>query len=454
MNSRKHDLLIVGGGLAGCEAAMQAANLGLKVKLVEMRPYVNTGAHSTDYLAELVCSNSLGSNLPDRASGLLKNELRLLGSYLIAIADKTSIPAGRALAVDRTLFATRVTEMILKNKNIDLVRSEVSDFPLETAIIATGPLTSTRLAKSISEKLGQDNLYFYDAIAPVLLKDSVDFEIAFIGSRYETSINDQGDYINLPFTKEQYFEFISLLKKGERIPLKSFENQISGEGKNTNSKYFEGCLPVEILASRGDQALAFGPMRPVGLINPHTNSRPYAVIQLRRENVAGDLYNMVGFQTNLSYSEQIRIFHTIPGLENAEFIRLGSMHRNTFINSPNCINPTLELQSFPGIFIAGQLSGIEGYVGNIASGLIAGLNAYRLISGKNLLEFPVNTMVGALSNYIASADSESFQPMKANFGLLPALEVNAGLSKRERYTKYAERSLLALDRYFSKMQTQ
>src|SRR3990172_1174909 len=451
MHNTDYGLTIIGGGLSGCEAALQAAKVGINVKLVEMRPFVSTGAHTTGKLGELVCSNSLGSNLPDRASGLLKMELRKLGSFLIKIADECSVPAGRALAVDRNLFASKVTDLIESNKNIDLVRTENISFPEGISIIATGPLTSKRFAKSISKKLGQKNLFFFDAISPILDKETIDFNVAFMGSRYEACDQNQGDYINLPFSEQQYHDFIELLKSGKQHPKKAFELDIVYGIESSSPLFFEGCLPVEVLAHRGIDAMAFGPMRPVGLNDPHSNKRPYAVIQLRREDLAGDLYNMVGFQTNLTYGEQLRIFRSIPGLNRVEFIRFGSMHRNSYVNSPLCLYATLELRNSPGIFVAGQLTGIEGYAGNIGSGLLAGLNAPRLIQGKGLIELPCTTILGSLCKYISSTKSDSFQPMKANFGLLPPIPGKRKISKRERNKKIADRSNIDLGDYLDQV---
>ena len=436
----KHDITIIGGGLAGCEAALQLAKFGLSVKLVEMRPSVSTGAHQTGDLAELVCSNSLGSNLQNRASGVLKNELRRMGSFLLRIADESSVPAGRALAVDRNLFSTRVTNIIESSDRIDLIRAEIKDFPKSPAIIATGPLTSNAFAASITEKLGKDNLFFYDAISPIVEIDTIDMDIAFRGSRYQKEYLEPGDYINIPFSQDQYHKFVGLLKTGKRNPPEVFEKDIDIGVKAGTAKYFEGCLPVETTAQRGDEALAFGPMKPVGFIDPHTQKRPYAIIQLRQDNIAGDLFNMVGFQTNLTFSEQLRIFRTIPGFANAKFIRFGQMHRNTYISSPTCLNPTLEFRAESGIFFAGQITGIEGYIGNIGTGLLAGWNAFQRIKGKTLFELPSTIMLGALCNYISRAELDVFQPMKANFGLFPRFHGAKKISKQERYTKYAERS--------------
>ena len=323
------ELIVIGGGLAGSETAWQAAEHGLDVQLFEMRPHIPTGAHETGDLAELVCSNSLGSNLPDRASGLLKNELRRLGSMLLECAEATALPAGAALAVDRGMFARLVTERIEKHPRIQIIRSEVADVPSTSAVIASGPLTSARLSKSLEELNGEGHLYFFDAIAPIVAADSINMDIAFRASRYGAGDQDEGDYINCPFTKEEYESFVSALQSAERIELRVFE-EIIRTGVKAGT-FFEGCLPVEVIAERGSNSLAFGPMRPMGLTDPRTGRRPHAVVQLRQDNLAGDLYNLVGFQTNLKFPEQKRIFRLIPGLENAEIVRYGQMHRNTFI---------------------------------------------------------------------------------------------------------------------------
>jgi methylenetetrahydrofolate--tRNA-(uracil-5-)-methyltransferase len=438
-------LTIIGGGLAGSEAAWQAAMLGVPVVLFEMRPVKTTGAHTGSNLAELVCSNSLGSNLPDRASGLLKNELRRLGSLLVRIAENTALPAGSALAVDREEFAQQVTRAIESHPLIQIRREEVLEIPAGPAIIASGPLTSEALTKNIQKLTNEEHLAFYDAIAPVIVADSIDLSIAFRASRYGKGEDSAGDYINCPFTREEYGRFYAALVEAERIGLRDFEAEID-QGID-GGIYFEGCLPVEVLARRGSTALTFGPMRPVGLHNPHTGERPYAVLQLRQDNLAGSLYNMVGFQTNLTYPEQKRVFRMIPGLEKAEFARLGQMHRNTFIASPCLLEPTLQFKGRKDLFFAGQIAGVEGYMGNIATGLLAGINAARLVSGKDCLVLPNSTMLGSLCRYITQAQLVDFQPMKANFGILPSLETPKRLSKRDRYAAYAERALNDLEIY-------
>lgn len=433
------DLIVIGGGLAGSEAAWQAAQRGLRVSLYEMRPTLGTGAHQTSDLAELVCSNSLGSNLPDRASGLLKNEARLLGSMLLEAAASAALPAGGALAVDRELFARLVTERIQGHPNIDLVREEVKEIPDTPTIIASGPLTSPSLSQSISGLSGEEHLYFFDAIAPVIHAESIDMSIAFRASRYGTGEQEEGDYINCPFTKEEYYAFVEALLTAERIELHDFEEAIKSGVKAGH--FFEGCLPVEIIAERGLDSLAFGPMRPVGLRDPRTWRRPFAIVQLRQDNLAGSLYNLVGFQTNLKFPEQKRVLRMIPGLENAEFMRFGQMHRNTFIASPKLLRPTLQHIQRDDLFFAGQITGVEGYMGNIATGLLAGTNAARLHQNEEPLVLPQTTMLGALCHYVTHADLKDFQPMKANFGILPPLEFAAKIGKRERGKAYAERAL-------------
>lgn len=436
------ELIVIGGGLAGSEAAWQAAQRGLKTRLFEMRPVMQTGAHQTDALAELVCSNSLGSNLPDRASGLLKNEARLLGSMLLECAEEASLPAGGALAVDREAFAEKVTRRIENHPNIEIVREEVKAIPNLPTIVASGPLTSPALSASIAELSGENHLFFFDAIAPIVHAESINMQIAFRASRYDKGAQDEGDYINCPFTKEEYYAFVDALLKAERIELRAFEDAIKSGVKAGH--FFEGCLPVEIIAERGLDSLAFGPMRPVGLRDPRTGKRPYAVVQLRQDNLAGSLYNLVGFQTNLKFPEQKRVLRMIPGLENADFMRYGQMHRNTFIASPKLLRPTLQRITRDDLFFAGQITGVEGYMGNIATGLLAGVNAARLYHGEAPLTLPQTTMLGALCHYVTHADLKDFQPMKANFGILPPIEFASKIGKRERGAAYAERSLADL----------
>lgn len=442
------ELIVIGGGLAGCEAAWQAAQTGLKVRLIEMRPSHPTGAHLTGDLAELVCSNSLGSNLPDRASGVLKNELRRLNSMLLDCAEQTALPAGAALAVDREKFAQLVTEKIQNHVNIEIVRQEVKDIPQTPVIAASGPLTSESLTRSIAALSSEDHLFFFDAIAPIVHADSINLNIAFRASRYDKGDQDEGDYINCPFTPVEYYQFVTALQSAERIELRSFEEAIRSGVKAGH--FFEGCLPVEIIAERGEDSLAFGPMRPVGLEDPRTGKRPHAVVQLRQDNLAGSLYNLVGFQTNLKFPEQSRVFRLIPGLENAEFERYGQMHRNTFIASPKLLRPTLQYITRDDLFFAGQITGVEGYMGNIATGLLAGINMTRLLNKKPLLTLPRETMLGALCHYITHASLKDFQPMKANFGILPQFEFDKKIGKRERGRAYAERANNALISYLDK----
>ena len=442
-----NELTIIGGGLAGSEAAWQAAERGIKVKLYEMRPVVATGAHRTENLAELVCSNSLGSSLPDRASGVLKAELRRLGSVLLEIAEQTALPAGAALAVDRELFAATVTQRIATHPNIELVRQECTEIPETATIVASGPLTSSQLSQSIAQFSGQEHLYFFDAISPIVAADSINMDIAYRASRWANGEQDEGDYINCPFhLKADYLAFVEALKNAERISLHEFELVMEQGVKAGADHFFEGCLPVEIIAGRGDKALAFGPMRPIGLENPLGGRRPYAVVQLRQDNLAGDLYNMVGFQTNLTFPEQRRVLRTIPGLEQAEFVRYGQMHRNTFIASPKLLRPTLQTIARDDLFFAGQITGVEGYMGNIATGLLAGWNAARLLQGQATLELPQTTMLGALCHYVTHADPKDFQPMKANFGILPPLtDAPVKSDKRMRAGLNAQRAANDLD---------
>ena len=435
------DLTVIGGGLAGSEAALQAAQRGLKVRLFEMRPTLQTGAHQTHDLAELVCSNSLGSNLPDRASGLLKNEMRMLGCLLLECAEAASLPAGGALAVDRELFARLVTKRIEDHPNIEIIREEIKQIPDSPTIIASGPLTSPALSNSIAALSSEEHLFFFDAIAPIVHAESINMDIAFRASRYDKGEQDEGDYINCPFTKEEYYTFVEALLQAQRIELRSFEDAIKSGVKAGH--FFEGCLPVEIIAERGIDSLAFGPMRPVGLRDVRTGRRPYAVVQLRQDNLAGSLYNLVGFQTNLKFPDQKRVLRLIPGLGNAEFLRYGQMHRNTFIASPKLLRPTLQHRHRPDLLFAGQITGVEGYMGNIATGLLAGINAARLHQQQEPITLPQTTMLGALCHYVTHADLKDFQPMKANFGIFSPL--GSKVPKRERGRAYAARSLADLE---------
>ncbi len=447
-------LTVIGGGLAGTEAAWQAAQQGIQVDLYEMRPVQSTRAHVTDQLAELVCSNSLGSNLPDRASGVLKTEMRALGSLILDCAEETAVPAGGALAVDREGFAELVTARIGGHPNITVHRQEMTALPDGPTVIASGPLTSKSLTDDIQAKLTGENLFFYDAISPIVYADSINMDIAFRASRYQRGEEVQGDYINCPLNKEEYYAFVDALIAAERIDLREFEQDIESGIHSNIHNYFESCLPIEIIASRGVDSLAFGPMRPVGLIDPRSDRRPYAVVQLRQDNLAGSLYNLVGFQTNLRWPEQKRVFELIPGLETAEYARFGMMHRNTFVNSPSLLEPTMQTRKREDWFFAGQITGIEGYIGNAASGLIAGLNAGRLLNDQPLVTLPQHTMLGTLCHYITHSDPETFQPMKANFGIIPPLDVapppgKKKIGKRDRYRMYAERSANALTEYMS-----
>ena len=421
------------GGLAGTEAAYQIAKRGIKVKLYEMKPEKFSPAHSSKELAEIVCSNSFKSNSVTNACGLLKEELRNLGSLLIQIADETKVLAGQALAVDRETFSKRVTEEIEKNPNIEIIREEVENIEAEDGIviIATGPLTSEKMAEQIINITGKDRLAFYDAAAPIIEKDSINFNIAFYGDRY----GKEGDssYINLPMNKEEYEIFYNELVNAEIVTLHEFEKK----------EIFEGCMPIEVMAKRGEDTIRFGPLKPVGFTDPRTNSRPYAIVQLRQDNTSGTLYNMVGFQTNLKFGEQKRVFSLIPGLENAEFVKYGVMHRNTFINSPELLDNTYNLKAKSNIYFAGQITGVEGYVESIASGLVAGLNAVAKFNNTEKITFPNETVIGALSSYI-STENTKFQPMNANFGILPPLEEKIK-DKIQRYTKMAERALKSLE---------
>ncbi len=448
-------LMVVGGGLAGSEAAWQAAERGITVELYEMRPELNTGAHTGTYLAELVCSNSLGSDLPDRAPGLLKAELRRMGSLLLRCADESAVPAGRALAVDRELFARKVTQAIDLHPNIRIIRKEVRQIPTDRpVIIASGPLTSSALSASIRQLTGQEHLFFFDAIAPVVYGESIDLSVAFRASRYDSLESKDGDYLNCPLTEDEYAAFVSALLEAERIQLRDFELELEGGVHAGMHHFFEGCLPVEILARRDRKALAFGPMRPVGLEDPRTGRRPYAVVQLRQDNLAGTLYNLVGFQTNLKFAEQKRVFRMIPGLENAEFARYGQMHRNTFIFSPAVLSPAMQFNTRENLFFAGQITGVEGYAGNIGTGLLAGWNAARLIRGEPVVVLPETTMLGALCSYVTRASAADFQPMKANYGLLPPLETHKRLGKRDRAAAYSQRALVDLETFLAESEVQ
>ncbi len=436
---------VIGGGLAGSEAAWQIAEAGWGVDLFEMRPMRQTGAHRTDRLAELICSNSLGSRLPDRASGVLMAELRRMGSLLLRLAEESALPAGGALAVDREGFADRVTQTLANHPRVRIIRQEMTEVPQGVGVVSSGPLTSPSLSASLMALAGEDHLYFFDALSPIVEAESVDGAIAFRGSRYGRGEIQDGDYLNCPMTRVEYDSFVEALTSAERIALRDFEAPISEGVLAGDGVFFEGCLPVEIIAGRGRQALAYGPMRPVGLNDPRTGARPYAVVQLRQDNLAGSLYNLVGFQTNLTYAEQKRVFSMIPGLGGVRFARYGQMHRNTFINAPRLLDTTLEMRQRAGLFFAGQITGVEGYLGNIATGLLAGVNAARHMRQQPLLGLPRETMLGALCHYISHAEPQTFQPMKANFGLLPPLEGPRVRDRGKRQQMYADRSATAMD---------
>ena len=427
---------VIGAGLAGCEAAMQIASRNIKVRLYEMKPHKKTPAHHTDLFGELVCSNSLKAMRVESAAGLLKEEMRRLDSFLMKCADKCQVPAGGALAVDRDIFAKLVTEDIKNNPNIEVISEEISEIPDDAiTIVATGPLTSDSLAKSVQNMFG-DSLSFFDAAAPIVTAESVDMEYAFYASRYDRG--DEDDYVNCPMNKEEYELFYSELVKAERAPLHDFDV--------SNPKVYEGCMPVEVMAQRGEGTLRFGPMKPVGLVNPKTGHRPWAVLQLRKENSAGTMYNLVGFQTNLKFPEQKRVFSLIPALHKADFVRYGVMHRNTFICSPKVLNSDYSVRENKNLFFAGQITGVEGYMESASSGIVAGINACRILQDKPTLSLPKETMIGALSSYISDPTVTKFQPMGANFGVLPELE-NRPRDKKARGAMYSMRALEALDKY-------
>lgn len=427
---------VIGAGLAGCEAAMQIASAGIPVRLYEMKPNKKSPAHKTDYFGELVCSNSLKAMRVESAAGLLKEEMRRLNSFLMQCADKCRVPAGGALAVDREKFAQLVTEGIQSQPLIEVVSEEITAIPESgITVIATGPLTSDALAKAIEERFG-DSLSFFDAAAPIVTAESVNMEYAFTASRYERGGED--DYINCPMNKEEYERFYNALVSAERAPLHDFDV--------SNPKVYEGCMPVEVMAQRGEGTLRFGPMKPVGLIDPKTGHRPWAVLQLRKENAAGTMYNLVGFQTNLKFPEQKRVFSLIPALHNADFVRYGVMHRNTFLCSPEILNADFSVKENKNLFFAGQITGVEGYMESAASGILAGMNAVRVLRGQPTLVFPADTMMGALSRYIADPTVKKFQPMGANLGILPELEKRPR-DKRERAAAYAYRALASQEIY-------
>ncbi len=421
---------IIGAGLAGSEAALFLAERDIEVNLFEMRPQKQTGAHKTDSFAEIVCSNSLGSKDTSVASGLLKHEISILGSHLIKIAKEVSVPAGNALAVDRVLFSKKVQELIENNPKINVIREEVTELPEEPTIIASGPLTSEPLTIKIREFTENENLHFFDAIAPIVEKSSINFDKAFYASRYDKG---EASYINCPFNKKEYLKFYEKLINAEKIELKEFEK---------NAKFFESCLPIEEIARRGIDTLRFGPMKPVGLIDKRTNEKNYAVVQLRQDDMAAELYNLVGFQTNLKWGEQKELVHLIPGLENANIVRYGVMHRNTFIFSPKVLNPTLQTKKRKNLFFAGQITGVEGYSESIATGLLAGINMAKFIKGEELLELEDVSVLGALCKYITFEEHKKLNPINSNYGILRELELEKKYRKDKKYKAqmYLERS--------------
>ena len=421
------EVTVTGAGLAGSEAAIQLAKRNIKVNLYEMRPEKTTGAHKTSDCAEFVCSNSMGSYDITNASGLLKHEMELLGGELIKIAHACRVPAGSALAIDRELFSQKVTERIESDPNINLIRKEIEKVPDTPVIIASGPLTSEKLAGNIKKFTESEHLYFFDAIAPIVEKESINFDTAFYASRYDKG---EASYINCPMNREEYENFYNILINAPRIELKEFEK---------NAKFFESCLPVEVLASRGVDTLRFGPMKPVGLIDKRTGIENYAVVQLRQDNSAKTLYNLVGFQTNLKWGSQKELIHSIPGLENANIVRYGVMHRNTFINSPKILTAGLQSKKRPDLFFAGQITGTEGYTESIATGLLAGINMAKYLNGEKPAELPRETMLGALTHYISNPEHEKFQPINSNWGILSPVE----LPKKERKNKKLKAELMA-----------
>lgn len=424
---------VIGAGLAGSEAAYQLAERDVKVNLYEMRPVKQTPAHHTDKFAELVCSNSLRGNALTNGVGVLKEEMRRLNSLIMKAADAASVPAGGALAVDRHEFSGYITETLKNHPNITVYNEEIHSIPEGPTIVATGPLTTETLSKSIQELTGQDHLYFYDAAAPIIEKDSIDMNKVYLKSRYDKG---EAAYLNCPMTEEEFDRFYQAILDAEVVPLKEFEKEI----------YFEGCMPFEEMAKRGRKTLLFGPMKPVGLEDPKTGKRPFAVVQLRQDDAAGTLYNIVGFQTHLKWGAQKEILQLIPGLENVEIVRYGVMHRNTFINSPTNLEPTYQFKGKDDLFLAGQMTGVEGYVESAASGLIAGINAAKIAAGLKPVVFPQSTMIGAMAHYITHTNAKNFQPMNANFGLLPSLDKRIK-DKKERYETLAHKALESLDQF-------
>lgn len=424
---------VIGAGLAGSEAAWQLAKRGIKVRLFEMRPVKQTPAHHTDKFAELVCSNSLRANNLTNAVGVLKEEMRKLDSVIIASADACAVPAGGALAVDRHEFASHVTDKVKNHPNVTVINEEITEIPEGPTVIATGPLTSPALSSKLQELTGEEYLYFYDAAAPIIEKDSIDMDKVYLKSRYDKG---EAAYLNCPMTEEEFDRFYEALVTAETVPLKEFEKEI----------FFEGCMPIEVMASRGKKTMLFGPMKPVGLEDPKTGKRPFAVVQLRQDDAAGTLYNIVGFQTHLKWGPQKEVLQLIPGLENAEIVRYGVMHRNTFINSPKVLEPTYQFKNRKDLFFAGQMTGVEGYVESAASGLVAGLNAARLVLGEELVVFPGETAIGSMARYITSASAKNFQPMNANFGLFPELPTKIR-GKKERAEYHANRALETIQNF-------
>ena len=427
---------VVGAGLAGSEAAWQIAQAGVAVKLYEMRPVKQTPAHHTDKFAELVCSNSLRANSLTNAVGVLKEEMRQFDSVIMKAADQCQVPAGGALAVDRYEFAEYVTEAVRNHPLIEVLNEEITEIPEGIVIVASGPLTSPALSDKLKQLTGEEYLYFYDAAAPIIEKDSIDMEKVFVASRYDKG---EAAYLNCPMNEEEFNRFYDALISAETVPLKEFEKEV----------FFEGCMPIEVMASRGRQTMLFGPLKPVGLIDPRTGEQPHAVIQLRQDNSAATLYNIVGSQTHLKWPEQKRVFQLIPGLENCEIIRYGVMHRNTFINSPKLLRPTYQYKDRDSLFFAGQMTGVEGYVESAASGLLAGINAARLAKGEDQIILPVETVMGSMAHYITTTNAKHFQPMNANFGLLPSLGIKIR-NKKEKNEKLAERALGSIQNFTHK----
>lgn len=424
---------VVGAGLAGSEAAWQLAQRGIKVNLYEMRPVKQTPAHHTDKFAELVCSNSLRANTLTNAVGVLKEEMRMLDSVIIGAADACAVPAGGALAVDRHEFAAYVTDRVKQHPNVTVINEEITRIPEGPTVIATGPLTSPALSEQLKALTGEEYLYFYDAAAPIIEKDSIDMDKVYLKSRYDKG---EAAYLNCPMTEEEFDRFYEALITAETVPLKEFEKEV----------FFEGCMPIEVMAQRGRKTMLFGPLKPVGLEDPKTGKRPFAVVQLRQDDAAGTLYNIVGFQTHLKWGPQKEVLQLIPGLENAEIVRYGVMHRNTFINSPKVLKATYQFQNRHDLFFAGQMTGVEGYVESAASGLIAGINAARLVSGEEPLEFPHETAMGSMARYITTTNAKNFQPMNANFGLFPDLPEKIR-GKQERNEKHASRALETIQKF-------